>query len=66
MYSMVNAFFLNEHSDSPSMFQKLASKKLIAHCDKRFEVERCTGIAWVQIPYGPEFFSGPIYNYLFQ
>ena len=38
MYSMVNAFFLNEDSDSPSMFQKLASKKLIAHCDKRFEV----------------------------
>ena len=44
---MVNAFFLNEHSDSPSMFQKLASKKLIAHCDKRFAVERCTGIAEV-------------------
>ena len=38
MYSMVKAFFLNEHSDSPPMFQKLASKKLIAHCDKRFEV----------------------------
>ena len=47
MYSMVNAFFLNEHSDSPPMFQKLASKKLIAHCDKRFEVERYTGIAEV-------------------
>ena len=22
--------------------------------------------SWVQIPYGPEFFSGPIYNYSFQ
>ena len=31
-------------------------------------VERCTGIAEVMgsIPYGPEFFSGPIYNYSFQ
>ena len=38
MYSMVNAFFLNEHSDYPLMFQKLASKKLIAHCDNRFEL----------------------------
>ena len=28
-------------------------------------VERCTGIAevMVQIPYGPEFFPGPIFNY---
>ena len=25
-----------------------------------------TIISWVQIPYGPEFFSGPIFNYSFQ
>ena len=30
-------------------------------------VERCTGIAEVMYPYGPEFFfSGPIYHYSFQ
>ena len=29
---------MNEHSDSLLMFQKLALKKLIANCDKHFEV----------------------------
>ena len=38
MYTRVNPFFINEHSDPPLPFQKLASMKLEAHCDKRFEV----------------------------